>query len=312
MECKICGNSKGNRLHRVPELMFRTDESFDYLECGGCGSLHIVSIPADLARHYPAHYYAFAVTPKPVSLTAWLKSVRARHRFHPTLLGALLQRSFGPEEQPEWIGAVESLLEGPVLDVGCGQGTMLHALERLGFRNVTGVDPHAPDARHPRVKRCGVEDIEGEFSLVMFHHSLEHIPDVFGTLRAARGLLAADGRMIVRIPVAGGFAWRTYGIHWVALDAPRHLWLFSPPAFRHVAASAGLPGRKVAYVPDGRFMDPMEGKGRDYGIKFALPHSGIAGSLSYYESSSNNEPDMSLQVSPPSRLRMTPLTSRAR
>lgn len=240
VECKICGNSKGNRLHRVPELMFRTDESFDYLECGGCGSLHIVSIPADLARHYPAHYYAFAVTPKPVSLTAWLKSVRARHRFHPTLLGALLQRSFGPEEQPEWIGAVESLLEGPVLDIGCGQGTMLHALERLGFRNVTGVDPHAPDARHPRVKRCGVEDIEGEFSLVMFHHSLEHIPDVFGTLRAARGLLAADGRMIVRIPVAGGFAWRTYGIHWVALDAPRHLWLFSPPAFRHVAASAGL------------------------------------------------------------------------
>src|SRR5688572_26779166 len=62
--------------------------------------------------------------------------------------------------------------------------------------------------------------------------------------------------------------------------------------FGNVAASAGLPGRKVAYVPDGRFMDPMEGKGRDYGIKFAVPHSGIAGSVSYYESSSNNEPEI--------------------
>jgi iron complex outermembrane recepter protein len=61
--------------------------------------------------------------------------------------------------------------------------------------------------------------------------------------------------------------------------------------YGNVARSAGLPGRKVAYVPEGQFMDPMEGKGRDYGIKFAIPHSSIAGSLGYYESSSNNEPD---------------------
>jgi outer membrane receptor for ferric coprogen and ferric-rhodotorulic acid len=49
--------------------------------------------------------------------------------------------------------------------------------------------------------------------------------------------------------------------------------------------------RAVAYVPDGRFMEPMEGKGRDYGLKFAVPNRNVAGSLSYYESSSNNEPD---------------------
>ena len=35
-----------------PEGMFRTGESFDYLECEPCGSLRIDEVPADLSRHY--------------------------------------------------------------------------------------------------------------------------------------------------------------------------------------------------------------------------------------------------------------------
>lgn len=43
-----------------PEGMFRTGESFDYLECEPCGSLRIDEVPADLSRHYESdRYYSF-------------------------------------------------------------------------------------------------------------------------------------------------------------------------------------------------------------------------------------------------------------
>jgi hypothetical protein len=46
--------------------------------------------------------------------------------------------------------------------------------------------------------------------------------------------------MLVRVPVAGGHAWRHYREHWFALDPPRHLFLPTPASMQHLAARAGL------------------------------------------------------------------------
>jgi len=81
----------------------------------------------------------------------------------------------------------------------------------------------------------------------MLHHSLEHLVDPLAALDACKGLLADDGRVLVRIPLAGKYAWHKYGVNWVQLDAPRHLFLYSEPAFCRTAERAGFAVEKILF-----------------------------------------------------------------
>jgi hypothetical protein len=48
------------------------------------------------------------------------------------------------------------------------------------------------------------------------------------------------GRALVRIPTVSSHAWRRFGTHWCALDAPRHLYLHSRESIQMVAEDCGL------------------------------------------------------------------------
>jgi iron complex outermembrane receptor protein len=61
--------------------------------------------------------------------------------------------------------------------------------------------------------------------------------------------------------------------------------------FANYSSSYGVPGLKIIYAPTGQFMEPMQGIGHDYGIKFSIPKFRLEGSLSYYDASSTNETD---------------------
>ena len=84
---------------------------------------------------------------------------------------------------------------GPVLDVGAGDGTLVDALERRG-RDALGLER---DSRHPRVREAEITEVEGQWSAIVFWHSLEHLStpghdiDQRGTTARAR-----------RHPVGGG------------------------------------------------------------------------------------------------------------
>jgi SAM-dependent methyltransferase len=94
-------------------------------------------------------------------------------------------------------------------------------------------------------RRARLDDVRGLYRLVMFHHSFEHLPDPHAALAAARGLLAKDGRMLIRVPTCSSQAWATYGVDWVQLDPPRHLFLFSRAGFRQLAAAHGLAVERI-------------------------------------------------------------------
>lgn len=51
-------------------------------------------------------------------------------------------------------------------------------------------------------------------------------------------------------PVAGTWAWQTYGINWVQLDAPRHLWIPSLAGMQHLVQRAGLSLQKIQFDSD--------------------------------------------------------------
>jgi len=137
-------------------------------------------------------------------------------------------------------------LDSPIVDVGCGQGVLLGELSRWGFSDLTGVDPHL-DA--DRMEASGVQlqsrslgqAERSDYSMAIFHHSLEHMDNPVEMLRLARERLAGDGaRAVVALPVAQGPVWERYRDNWWAIDAPLHRFVPTVDGLRYLAAAADL------------------------------------------------------------------------
>ncbi len=260
--CRICGSgSVRNFLAR--EMMYGLREPFEYLECHACGCVQIAAYPDDIARHYPDSYHCGTAsrTAATATLGEWLKDmVKSWLLRIPALRAAWLR---APSTRA-WLARNPLLAhyldrldnsEARILDVGCGEGLCLQHLRAIGYRNAEGVDPFIEKNLMYRgrrlVTKAKLSDMTGSYDCISFHHSLEHMPDQAGVLRTARELLAPGGILIIRIPVAGGAAWRTYRENWVQLDPPRHYYLHTEGSFRLLADQCGLAVRSIIYDSDG-------------------------------------------------------------
>jgi SAM-dependent methyltransferase len=137
-----------------------------------------------------------------------------------------------------------------ILDFGCGTGELLQTLYYYGFRDLKGADAFIEeDIFYPngiKIYKLPLSEMEPFFDLVMLHHSFEHLPDPLESLRQIHRLLSPGKFCLIRIPLAA-FAWEKYGVNWVQLDPPRHLFLFTEKSFRGLAETAGFEVAKVVY-----------------------------------------------------------------
>jgi SAM-dependent methyltransferase len=131
-----------------------------------------------------------------------------------------------------------------VLDVGSGSGMVPLAVSLAGDVEVLGIDPFAAGDRrlgaHAELRAVSLDEVTGEFDLVMLHHSLEHMLDPLDSLCDARRLLSDDGVVLVRVPTASSRAWEEYRTDWIQLDPPRHVWIPSRPGMASLARRAEL------------------------------------------------------------------------
>ena len=239
--CWVCGNIAGNRLVFAKEQMFGTGQRFTYLHCGGCGVLHLLHVPMDMSRYYPRESY-YSVHSRARALRGAIKRWRDRAHAGPSPLGRWLA-AYAPNIALDAMLRALPNRQARVLDVGCGDGQLLSSMARVGYSQLTGIDPLIGSTRTIDGVRlqCGeLASVEGVFDLISFHHSLEHIVGQVEVLTHARQLLAPGGRLLIRVPTCESFAFEVYGADWVQLDAPRHIFLHSHRSIARVAEDAGL------------------------------------------------------------------------
>jgi SAM-dependent methyltransferase len=232
-------------------MLLGLGERHEYVECGGCGTLQIRRIPADPSRYYGPGYYSFTTPYRPPAMRRWLKRRLAAHvlgHFDP--VGRLIAAARPLPRELEWVRRAGVGLDAAILDVGAGSGQLLLTLRDYGFVRLLGVDPLL-DAGVTcedgvKVLRKGLDEVEGTFDLVMFHHSFEHLADPAAALAAARDRLSPDGCVLIRTPIAAE-SWRTYGASWVELDAPRHLHVFTVEGMRMLARRQRMAVVDIAY-----------------------------------------------------------------
>ncbi|HEY9843267.1 MAG TPA: class I SAM-dependent methyltransferase, partial [Candidatus Obscuribacterales bacterium] len=120
--------------------MFASGESFSYFRCRACGCLQISEIPADLSRYYPKDYYSYRLG-QASGPRASLRRLRNRG----LLTGGLNPAGLLARLQPfEALAALKPLAldqNARILDVGCGQGQLVRALQELGYASAIGIDP---------------------------------------------------------------------------------------------------------------------------------------------------------------------------
>ncbi|MCG6917142.1 MAG: class I SAM-dependent methyltransferase, partial [Deltaproteobacteria bacterium] len=186
------------------------------------------------------------------NLRNFLKRQRYLHAFgKKNLFGNLLTILYGKPAFFYWTMRADVSLNDAVLDVGCGRGDLLLEMRGAGFSNLTGLDPYIEQDIYYKngvaVLKCNLDEIGNKYDFIMLHHSFEHMPDPQRTLGLISQILKPNRTVLIRIPVACSHGWRHYGINWVELDAPRHLFLHTEESMNILARGANFDVIEVGY-----------------------------------------------------------------
>jgi SAM-dependent methyltransferase len=186
------------------------------------------------------------------ALSVWTKTVRHRllRRDKVAVLAADLLRTAARD------------VPGPLrlVDVGCGEGTLaLRVADRLAPAVAERLEPvgielsnvlaHRADRKlRTRGGRCihatgieGLTDLErSSVQVIVLSCILEHEIAPLPLLRNCRACLAADGRMIVKVPNYACLARHVRGRRWCGYRWPDHVNYFTPATLAATARAAGL------------------------------------------------------------------------
>lgn len=251
--CIICNNTANNKVFVVKELQLGLGDLFDYQLCSHCGSMQLLNPPADFSPYYPnENYYSFNMEMRSPKKPGYLRRIKASYILYGrnVLIGKLLSLGYKVPDFYKWMINTKSQLNDSVLDVGCGNGGLLTKLQKLGFTDLTGIDPFINQERDYgtiRIYKKNIFDLIRKFDLIMLHHSLEHMFDPLKAMQKIHSLLNNGGNLLVRVPVMGTYGWDKYNTCWCGLDAPRHIFIPSEAGMRMLAEQAGFEVEKIEY-----------------------------------------------------------------
>lgn len=177
--CKICQSNTEPKV--VGKATLGGDSEFDFVVCQHCGTGYLSPAPSSeqLQELYSPHNFG----------SDWYKQKGRGEAFAKLVLA---------KKAP-----------GKILDVGCGLGFFLDAIQKHSEWNVYGVEIADKAANFAREK-LGLDVRQGEladvrypdsfFDYIQLHNVLEHVRDPMLLLRECRRILKANGTLDIRVP----------------------------------------------------------------------------------------------------------------
>lgn len=254
--CPICQNSAGGVLYSdLADGLYQAPGKWSIMQCANreCEMLWLNPRPveADMVLLYGNYFTHQNATPGWQSRSglyrAWVKlGAVYRAVINRTQAGRLRAR------------AAQNFLDdrapGRLLDVGCGDAGWLADMRQRGWQ-AEGQDVDADAAQraqrdHQIEVHVGALDALGlpdhSYDAITLSHVIEHVAQPVALLRECTRLLRPGGRLVARTPNAKSFGQTQFGRHWVALDPPRHMCVFTPATLARLAGDAGLPSARTA------------------------------------------------------------------
>ncbi len=209
-------------------------ERFQLVRCLDCDLVYLPERPdpRDLELYYPADYKCFQSYAERGAIMRLLAGLLARAKLRQ--IRALLPPG-----------------SRRLLDYGCGSGTWLGELRRLGCDlEMIGTDLFEGPLAGLRAQgiaayRCDEESLldhvaPGSVGVVHLFHVIEHVPSPKRTLARLREALAPGGVILGQTPNCASLGCRFWGELWNQWHAPHHFVVFDHATLRRHAESAGL------------------------------------------------------------------------
>ncbi len=260
--CPLCGSGAATQVAAVADPLVAADLEFPIGECTSCGLARTLAEPdaAERGAWYARHYGAF-------------HAEADRHR-HP--LRRLWQRLCGMHP----FDILSRMPRGGrVLEIGCGDGSVLAELARGAIRAL-GVEPDAGSAQRARAR--GLDVVAGpietfspgaeRFDHVLFAFVLEQLASPVATLTRATSWLAPHGRLHVFCPDYDSPFRRELGRHWQLWHVPYHRTFFNAQTLAQTFQAAGLRPRRIRHYSRGGVH--ALGESRAAGHQGLVPHTG--------------------------------------
>jgi SAM-dependent methyltransferase len=248
--CDLCGSEQSERLFDSPDRRFGVNGVFAIVRCSNCGLVRTDPQPQDLASFYPAELYYSYQAPQASALTR----ATVRRAYGVPVRGAKLRAAAALSGAR--IGGLPPGPPGDLLDVGCGSGSMLLALEEAGWRcHGIEIDEGAVAAANEAgLTRVRAGDLlaadypDASMDAVRFWHSLEHVRSPRAQLERARRILRPGGTLTIGVPNFGSLLSRLFRNRWFFLDVPRHLWHLERKQLRELVTSSGFTVTRIRNV----------------------------------------------------------------
>lgn len=199
--CSFCNSEKdGEKVGRV---------WFSFCKCKKCKNLKLIE--SDAAIDYPDEYYGQGDA-KFLGFTGNLR--RGWHRSR----ASRIKRYWGNEGKK-------------IYDVGCGDGVFLNETQLLGYE-VSGSEPYER-ARMQAEKKIGrsIDELsftasqDSSIDIVTCWQVIEHIEKPKEFLELVKRKLRPGGVFAVSTVNLSSLQAMVFGMNWLHLDPPRHLWV---------------------------------------------------------------------------------------
>lgn len=244
--CNLCGSENSKPLLRV--------KGWNIVQCSQCGLGYLNPRPdeEELNSLYEEEYFSRHVSDRPDLYLVDEAGIQER---------IAMQRAR--------VAQIERLTQGSkgkLLDVGCATGFFLACARARGW-GVQGLEISECAAEYAR-DRLQLDVWDGTpddltlperlFDVITLYHTLEHLPDPLGSLKAIRQSLRKGGWLVIELPNFGSFDAKWCQSKWQGLCVPYHLYHFSSATITRMVTEAGFQTLTVRYEPSRVILDSLK------------------------------------------------------